>query len=158
MKKLFTILLVLSFHFSVCAQTTDVPQLNLNFTAIVVMDIDSSIEWYSTVFGYEVKNRVDNPDYGFSQANLKNGDIHLELIEINKTISVEELLKDQPPKSKVSGFFKIGFTVNDFDKWIENFRKNNVIIHGRVVTDKATGKRMVIVLDPDGNRVQLFEN
>ena len=40
--------------------------------------------------------------------------------------------------------------------WSEKTAKMEAEFHGNVVTDD-TGKRMVIVLDPDGNRIQLFE-
>ena len=57
----------------------------------------------------------------------------------------------------IDGFFKIGFLVDEFDAWVNRLREAEVEIHGRVVTDKNLGKRMLIIKDPDGNRIQLFE-
>ncbi len=47
--------------------------------------------------------------------------------------------------------------VTDFEKWIDHLTNEKVDFYGSVVTDDTTGKRMVIITDPDGNRIQIFE-
>jgi len=37
------------------------------------------------------------------------------------------------------------------------FFESKVDFNGGVVEDPVSGKKMVIILDPDGNRIQLFE-
>ncbi|SMD31998.1 Glyoxalase/Bleomycin resistance protein/Dioxygenase superfamily protein [Reichenbachiella faecimaris] len=94
---------------------------------------------------------------GFKQANLSNGPANLELIELNSAISLQEVIPNYNAKTKVIGLFKFGFQVDQFDAWIEYLEGQQVQFNGRVVTDDLTNKRMVVILDPDGNRVQLFE-
>lgn len=127
------------------------------FSAIIVENIDTSIDWYGKILGYEIINKVDMSDRGFRQANLKRGDSLLELIELSTALSPAELLSDKPARTRIKGFFKFGFTVSAFDDWMKFLTVSDVNFNGSVVEDPNSGKRMIIMLDPDGNRIQLFE-
>ncbi len=119
--------------------------------------MDSSLVWYQQTLGYEILNNRQFPEMGFKQANLKKGTSMLELIELKSAISPSEVVPNYNSKTKVIGLFKFGFQVEDFDQWVTFLRLKQVQFNGDVVKDEITGKRMVIVLDPDRNRVQLFE-
>lgn len=153
------LLLVLCASAIICAhgQSTSLPDPKPYFSAIIVSDVENSIEWYSKNLGFEVLNRVDMSDRGFKQANLKRGSALVELIELNTAISQAELLQNRPQRSRIQGFFKFGFTVSELDSWVEFLTESGVQFNGSVVEDPNSGQRMVIVLDPDGNRIQLFE-
>ena len=45
----------------------------------------------------------------------------------------------------------------DFDTWVARLKATGVEFQGDVVIDKTSGKKMLVVKDPDGNRIQLFE-
>ena len=139
------------------AQANDLPDPKPYFSAIIVSDLDSSMDWYAKNFGLEVVNKVEMADRGFSQANMKRGGTWIELIQLGSALSQKELLSNQPPKTKIEGYFKFGFTVASFDQWVEFLTKSEVDLYGSVVEDPNSGKRMIIALDPDGNRIQLFE-
>lgn len=153
---LLTISLLLT-QFAVQSQATSLPAPKPYFSAIIVSDIDTSIDWYSENFGLEIVNKVENSEHGFKQANLKRGATWLELIELDNARSQAELVADLPPKTRIEGYFKFGFTVSEFDNWIKFLTEAEVDLYGSVVQDSNSGKRMIIVLDPDGNRIQLFE-
>lgn len=125
------------------------------FVAIIANDMDASLLWYTETLGFDVLNQTENESRGFKQVNLKRGNGFLELIELNGTLSLQELLEGK--KTRIEGFFKFGFSVPQFDQWINFLNRNNVTTHGQVVTDPVSNKRMIIILDPDGNRIQLFE-
>lgn len=57
----------------------------------------------------------------------------------------------------MKGIFKIGFSVTDFNSWMTHFENSKVNFRGSAVEDPNSGKRMIILLDPDGNRIQIFE-
>ena len=127
------------------------------FTAIIVSNIDTAIYWYSDKLGFEVLNRVDLVERGIKQANLKCGNTLIELIESNTSIYPKDILAGKPKTTQLAGYFKFGFMVEDFDDWINHLMESGAEFHGRVVKDQATGKKIVIIKDPDGNRIQLFE-
>ncbi len=128
-----------------------------SFVAIIVSEMEVSLSWYRDVLGFEVMNQVSVPERGFKQANLFRGKMDIELIELNTTISQEEALTNHPATTRIKGIFKVGFQVNDFDEWFLHLSSKKVEFGGSVITHPDSGKRMLIIKDPDGNRIQFFE-
>lgn len=156
MKKLFFLFLIY-LPFLSFSQKVTLSNPEAYFSAIIINNIENSISWYSNNIGFEVLNKNEFPKAGFKQANLKRGNVLIELIEINSALSVEDVISNYNNKTRIMGFFKIGFLIADFDNWIEHLTKLKVEFHGTVVTDNESGKRMVMIKDPDGNRIQFFE-
>ena len=127
------------------------------FTSIIVLDIEASAEWYQQALEMELIALNHYPDYGFSQANLRNNDLQLELIQTAKTIAASSILEDSPAKSRISGLFKIGMAIDQFEQTIDRLQTLGVEFQGSIVQDPVSGRRMIIALDPEGNRIQLFE-
>ncbi len=157
--KRFFLLPALLFHLSLSIQAQGCPPTDIqaSFMAIIVHDIDLSIKWYSEKLGFELVNRADLEDRGISQANLKQTDTHLELIQTKDAVSIQTLLDGQQKGTKVEGLFKFGITIPHFDEWMKHLEEVKTEFHGDVVRDPVTSKRMIIIKDPDGNRIQLFE-
>ena len=157
MKKILLAISLLWISFTTHAQ--DGPPLTLDpyFSAIIVTDINASIDWYSNILGFTVLNKVESEARGFKQSNLERGNILLELIELEVAVDATDVVPNYNDKTRLIGFFKCGFLVTDFDKWMAYLTEQKVNFHGTAVTDPISGKRIVIVKDPDGNRIQLFE-
>lgn len=126
------------------------------FNAIIVSNLDSSLDWYKNVLGFEVISQRHFPEMGFKQANLSNDYAAIELIELQSAIFPQDVISNYNDKTKVLGLFKFGFKVEKFDQWVNFLKQGNVQLNGQVVIDEVSNKRMVIILDPDGNRIQLF--
>lgn len=135
-------------------QEDKVTALQPSFAAIIVSDMEVSIQWYSEKFDMKIINQVDLPELGLKQANLGSELFKLELIELKGSI---DPLKGTEGNIRVQGFFKIGFTVEDFDQWIGHLESQQAQFKGQAVADPVSRKRTILVLDPDGNRIQLFE-
>lgn len=136
---------------------TPLSNLEPSFFAIIVKDIDRSISWYSSALGFEILNKNVVQDRGLSQANLKRGSAMIELIALDSAISPNELAPEGSKPLRIIGLFKIGFSTPNFDEWVEQLKSFDAKIQESVVKDPNTGQRMVIIKDPDGNRIQLFE-
>jgi len=156
MKHLFLIIFA-CMGMSAFAQSETIPPLQPHFSALIVEDIDRSIEWYQNTLGLELLNKTENADFAFKQANLKRDAILLELIELGSALSPEEVIPNFNAKTKIQGIFKIGFSVANFDQWMDHLKKLEVDFQGNVVNDPNSGKKMIIIKDPDGNRIQFFE-
>ena len=139
------------------AQSDTLPNPQPSFVALIVSDIDSSISWYSTHLGFEVLNRVELEERGLKQSNLKRANFYIELIELENAIHPSDVLGKHPPRTRIAGIFKFGFSVRNFDSWIKHLQASEVTFNGQVVTDPISQRRMIIVNDPDGNRIQIFE-
>ncbi len=102
-------------------------------------------------------NQVELKERGLRMANLKSGKGWIELIEFKDAVSQEELQKDAAKKTRLIGIFKFGFIVTDLSQWIKRLSDSGVKFNGDIVKDPNIAMRMIILKDPDGNRVQLFE-
>lgn len=157
MKKILLILLFSSLSFFGHSQNNTLPDLEAYFSALIVNDIENSISWYSNTLGFNVLNKIESEDSQFKQANLKRGAILIELIEINSAVSPKDVIPNYDSKTRLVGIFKTGFLVSDFDRWMKHLTQLEVDFHGNVVINSESGKKMVIIKDPDGNRIQIFE-
>lgn len=157
MKYLLVLSLLIVLPVTSCAQVNTLPDPKPSFAAIIVSNMKNSIEWYSEKLGFKVLNQMESEERGFKQANLKRGSAHIELIALRNSIAPKDILAEKPKGTRISGYFKFGFLVQAFDDWVDALTRSNVEFHGRVVKDDISGKRMLIIKDPDGNRIQLFE-
>ena len=156
MRCTFLILLIVS-SLNLKSQSDALPELASSFTALIVENIDSSVAWYERNLGFELYKININEERGFAQANLERSGSRLELIEIKGSPSIKDIQIIIPDVNRLQGIFKFGFDVEGFDHWISHLQSSGVQFSGDVVNDPVSDKRMVIILDPDGNRVQLFE-
>lgn len=150
--------LVLALLFLACKafpQAANLPAPSGAFVAIMVSNMDKSVNWYSNTFGMSVINKNTARDRGAKQANLERGKLHIELIQLNSAVSKKQLFGNQP--KEILGFVKFGFTVPDFGGWHKFLVKNKVRFRGNIIKDQITKKRIMIILDPDDNMIQLFE-
>jgi len=157
MKKLLIILILTYLPFIGHSQSDILSDPEAYFSALIVNDIENSIFWYTDNLGFTVLNQNEFQKLGFKQANLKRGNILIELIELSTAISAKDVVPNYNNKTRIIGFFKIGFLVSDFEKWINHLTLKKVDFHGKVVIDNISGKKMVIIKDLDGNRIQIFE-
>lgn len=158
MKKSILYLLVIVICLSCTPKTKDSSSLKGFFAAIIVNNIENSIGWYESNLGFKMINKTDNEAFGLKQANLFKDNCHLELIALKSAIDARSEIDNFTEKTKLVGLFKIGFKVNQFDSLVKRLKDHDIRFKGDVVTDPVTDQRMVIVLDPDGNRIQLFDN
>lgn len=157
MKKSFSSLLLSIFFTTVHAQSDSLSLAPGSFAALIVEDIDTAKSWYTNVLGFTITHEDVHATLGIKQANLQQGDHAIELIETETAVSLSEAVANYHKKLRVQGLFKIGLHVLEFERWINHFEANNVTFQGRVVLDPISAQRMVIILDPDGNRIQIFE-
>jgi catechol 2,3-dioxygenase-like lactoylglutathione lyase family enzyme len=149
----FLFLIIISLN-TIIAQPSAVDAFS---SSIVVSDIDTSTAWYVNNLGLKVRNKLENKARGVTIVNLENQGILIELIEINNSLDKNEIIKEYPQGTKLTGFMKSGFRVAELDEWHQFLEKQKVKFRGRIVTDSHTGKRTFLVEDPDGNIIQFFE-
>jgi|SRR6187397_488223 len=129
-------------------------QVDSYFSALIVKNIDSSVNWYQSVLGLKTRFLPGTPQ-GIRVAIMESPQIVLEIIENNAWLDPKEFLKGKPEGTRLQGYFKIGFKVIAMDSFIEHLNKLNIPIP-RIYKDES-GKRNFLVEDPDKNLVQFFE-
>ncbi len=114
--------------------------MKIKYVTIIVDDMDKSIEFYTEVLGFEVDEVFDLP--GGKIVLLSNGDeTGFELIQ-NSTFK--------------TGFYSVGWDVEDIHKEMENFRKNNVEI--AMAPNRTSVGIMARVIDPNGVNIVLIQH
>ena len=127
-----------------------------NGSAVVVQDIEKSVQWYQSVFGLREKTRMDDPSGTYKVVILESTDIMFELLELKGSMVRSEVLKGKPEGTQIQGHFKIGFYVSDIDACLHHLKSLDIDVPN-VWTDSSTGKRNFLINDPDGNYIQFFD-
>ncbi len=117
-----------------------------------VRDADEVAGWYRRHLGFHTDSLATFEE----RIGLYNGDFWLVLHE-----PADYLPKDSVPKGPFvqffEGYFKFGFLVKGFDKLVAQLRAGGVQFRGDVVHDPNLRRRTLILIDPEGNPVQLFD-
>ena len=127
------------------------------FSAIVVKNAETSSTWYQSLLGLERINVNENLQRGSKIIVLSSEDLLLEIIEVKAQVKREDVLLGKPENTLIQGFTKIGFKVSDMDAYIQKLIELKVNFFGDVYTDPVSGKRSLLIQDPDTNLIQLFE-
>ena len=152
MKKLL-ILLLLATGLEASAQSSFA--YTPYFSAVIVKDLDVSVKWYSSVFGLKTKDVMEDPNGAYRISILESEGYLLELLQLKESVTREEALKGKLD-AKLQGHFKYGFSVKDMAK-VLNHLSSLKVDTSRIYTDQKTGKRNLLITDPDGNLIQFFE-
>jgi uncharacterized glyoxalase superfamily protein PhnB len=155
MKLLLSSFFALSL-FTVYGQTTQPFQHTPYFSAVVVKDITKSVNWYKSLFGLQMKQEMNDPNGSYKIAILESPVYLLELLQLKGSIERAPLLEGKPQTVQIEGHFKIGFKTTDMNACIKQLNSLKAEIE-HDWKDEKTGKRNIIVKDPDGNLIQFFE-
>jgi catechol 2,3-dioxygenase-like lactoylglutathione lyase family enzyme len=114
----------------------------------IVADVDAAIPFYTDKLGF----RVDlHPAPGF--ARLTRGDLHLLLNRPGAGGAGQAMPDGQAPAP--GGWNRIQLEVKDLAATVETLRAAGCRFRSEIVT--GNGGRQILVEDPSGNPVELFE-
>lgn len=114
------------------------------YFAVLVDDVDTSVEWYRNVFGLQDVGGSAAEDGRWRIENLRNERLFVEIIRDDRAQSVD----------RAQGFFKVGFQVPDLDVVADKVER----VTGerpRILDFARFGMRILQLRDPDGNIIQL---
>lgn len=111
----------------------------------IVHDIDAAIEFYRDRLGFEVEM---HPAPGF--AALSRGDLQL-LLNAPGAGGAGQAGGDPEP----GGWNRFQIEIDDLDVFVEDLRSHDLGFRGELV--EGRGGRQILVEDPSGNVVELFE-
>lgn len=131
--------------------------------ALIVKDIDRSIDWYSNVLDFKIEKEIkEYPEYGLKLAVLKAGDFHLELMEKADALPQNEALSDAD--SYVGGVSKIGLRVKNLDatyNHLQSIEGVDVVAGPGELPENSLPipwpNKYLLLRDPDGNFIQFFD-
>lgn len=151
MKTLYAALMLLGMSGAMKAGETISPAAP-QFFAISTPDAETSARWYREAFGLALLDVVRPPgDNGFAMI-LRSDRLLLEIVQAKGS-------SPPPPANRhlTQGIFKVGFHVADLDAAVARLRAMKAVFDTGVIDDTKHDFRFVLVRDPDGNMLQLFE-
>ena len=115
----------------------------------IVNDVDAAIAFYCRHLGFK---EVMHPAPAF--AMLTRGDLRLVLSAPNPLAGGGQAMPDGT-KQTPGGWNRFAVEVRDLEGIVESFRNAGVRFRNEIVT--GVGGKQILVEDPSGNPVELFE-
>lgn len=138
--------LIAALALASCATAPSAPA-RFAFIALNVADVDASAAWYARTFDVRELNRATGE--GYDVRVLGNEAILVELIELNPAPAARP--------DPVMGISKAGLEIADWDARIAAWRAQGVrLFNDRVMFDETLQLHNAILIDPDGNMIQVF--
>ena len=117
------------------------------------------MDWYTKHLHFEVDTVARYQDYGLTVALLQMNEFFLELVKFDHSISKSDLALPEG-HSNLHGFLKIGFSVNNIERYYESLSKDVSILAPLDDLPPIEGhqwpEKYFLLTDPDGNYVQFF--
>ena len=115
----------------------------------IVNDIDAAIAFYTEQLGFELQMHPAPP---FAMLSL--GELRLVLSEPNPAGGGGQPMPDGT-QQQPGGWNRFAIEVNDLATVVEKLRKSGTHFRNNIVT--GVGGKQIIVEDPSGNPIELFE-
>jgi catechol 2,3-dioxygenase-like lactoylglutathione lyase family enzyme len=111
----------------------------------IVNDVQDAIDFYTTHLGFTLRSHPAPPF-----ADVTRGPLRVLL-----SGPASSGARATPPEADGPGRNRIHLLVDDLSSEIDRLRAADVPMHGDVVS--GPGGKQILVADPDGNLVELFE-
>lgn len=115
-------------------------------------------DWYSKIFGFNFESSPDSSAFyqtfiTLDKANTsKKLDFHFSIIRANQSF------KKESPKESKSMYgdqnYMINIRTENLEKLLENIRNHNIEI---VKTEEWDYGKFAWIIDPEGNRIELYQ-
>jgi catechol 2,3-dioxygenase-like lactoylglutathione lyase family enzyme len=115
----------------------------------IVYDVDAAIEFYTTQLGFRLEMHPAPPF-----AMLSRGDLRLVLSAPNPTGGGGQSMPDGR-KPEPGGWNRFAIEVQDLEARVQALRASGIHFRNEIV--QGVGGKQIIVEDPSGNPVELFE-
>ena len=114
----------------------------------IVNDVDAVIPFYADMLGFKVEM---HPVPGF--ASLSRGNLQLLLNRPGAGGAGQPMADNQLPAP--GGWNRIQIEVNDLEATVEKLKRQGAHFRNNIVT--GNGGKQILVEDPSGNPVELFQ-
>lgn len=115
----------------------------------IVRDVEEAISFYTRHLGFQVEM---HPGPGF--ARLARGDLRLLLSTVGGSGGAAQAMPDGR-RPEPGGWNRIQIDVHDLTALVEQFRTGGAHFRNDIVS--GNGGRQILLDDPSGNPIELFE-
>jgi catechol 2,3-dioxygenase-like lactoylglutathione lyase family enzyme len=130
------------------------PQFSFHHGGVNVPDLETAIDWYRDVLGFEVEKRFEIPPANAKVAMVRNGVMRFEIFEKEGAKPLPEERRMPITDLQTHGNKHVAFQVEDIDVMLEHFESNGVDIAFVVKEDFGRG---CFIRDCAGNLIEFVE-
>lgn len=123
--------------------------MKLHHIALTIKDLNTSISFYESNFGFKEVNRFRRDDMGATGVMLSGENINIELWQFN------DFKEGTNTDLSVSGIKHIAFTVDDVEALYKEFIGKGITCGD--VKIGASGGVYFFLKDPDGNDIEIYK-
>lgn len=116
-------------------------------TSIVVKDCDKSARFYTSAFGFTITDFYENPQLKIISVDIDG--VTLELLQYTH---------DTIPERNTGICDHIALQVDNLEHWILKLKEINVEFLSDQPQTVLDNKKIIFLLGPDGERIELIEN
>ncbi|MEQ6121931.1 VOC family protein [Reichenbachiella sp. MALMAid0571] len=148
----FLFSLILLFTVEGFSQNTN-PEKKLHLSEVRMMarDVFQSAKWYARHLNFKV-TKSKHREFVI----LENGDFTLHIVTAKQTVTPSQI--EMPPnKERINGYYELGFLCNDLDSLMYQYEGREIRRVKELGFDLDYKTKTVVLADPDGNRVKLFQ-
>ncbi len=162
-----TVILCLIYFLSLCAGFAQTPSkaaaqdpmasLKPYLVGLMVADVDASVEWYRENLGFSLYDSLDVKQKGLKIRFMERNGFKIELVGAKDSIEAAKHIPNLKDRTKVQGFVKFSFTVEDIHGAVEQLKKNNVKFMMDITKSSRTQNTFALFYDNSGNLLQMIE-
>lgn len=124
--------------------------MKIHHVAIIVSDIEKSLEFYDKALGFKVKEKTYRKDRHSWKVDIFKDDVQLELFTFPDAPA-------RPSYPEAQGLRHLAFSVNDLEKCHQEIKAKNISVE-EIRVDHLTGKKFFFFADPDNQPLEIYEN
>lgn len=112
--------------------------------------METSINWYRDVLGFELRSQIHAPDRKLKVALIRRGDLEIELFEQEGSAPQRPAESILPESFQYQGYRHFAFLVEDVDATWAELEASGQRMAVRPTTNEGLGVRYCFIQDPDG--------
>ncbi len=142
----------------VATEEGGLPKYHMEHIAVGTTDYDGTVEWYSTMLEMELVEEWQDEKAGirFCYLQDKNG-FRVEVIAAEESFTTPERPEGRLDHLYSKGFTQLAFITDDVDAMMEELENRGAFIFREAKDIHVIKRRIGMVLDNNGNLVELIE-
>jgi glyoxylase I family protein len=124
--------------------------MKIHHVAIIVSDIEKSLEFYDIALGFKVKQKTFRTERNSWKVDIVKDDVELELFTFPGAPT-------RPSYPEAIGLRHLAFRVDDIEKIHAEIKSKNIAVE-EIRVDHLTGKKFFFFADPDNQPLEIYEN
>lgn len=121
--------------------------LEIEQVQIITKNPEALSKWYGTNLGFE---KISKNELSYNNFKIR--------LKKNEEAFNDSILQESFHLQQVPGLYKIGFITNQFDDLVKKLKKNDVNMVGGIMSHEDLDRRSILVKDPEGNLIQIFDD